>query len=116
MTQEITRDWIPEAEPAFGFQARPADGAAAARRGQHNLPVEQRDHVPGRDGADDKGGAGPRDRGVAGCDAVERVVVIREVSGDGFGGCGGHADGGVVGLWDGFGVDFVEGHDGGMLG
>ena len=115
MTQEPTRDGIPEAKPAFGFHARPVDGAAASRLGQHNLPVKQCDHVPGRDGADDEGGAGPGDRGGAGFGAAEQVKVVQEVGGDGFRGCGGCVDCGVVGVRDGFGVDLVEGHDGGVL-
>jgi hypothetical protein len=115
VTQELTRDGILEAELAFGFHARPVDRAAAARRGQHNLPVNQRDHVPGLDGADDKGGAGPGDRGGAEFGAAERVVVVQEVGDDGFGGCSGCVDGGVVGVRDGFGVDLVEDHDGGVL-
>ena len=112
MTQEPTRGEIPEAEPALGFHARPVDGAAASRLGQHNLPVNQRDHVPRRGGADDKGGAGPGDRGGAGFGAAERVMVVQEVGGDGFGGCGGCVDGGVVGVRDRFGVDLVEDHNG----
>ena len=115
VTQEPTRDGTLEAEPAFGFHARPVDAAAATRLGQHNLPVKQRDHVPGQDGADDEGRAGPGDRGGAGFGAAERVVVVQEVGGDGLGGCGGCVDGGVVGVWDGFGVDLVEDHDGGVL-
>jgi len=90
------------------------DGAAASRLGQHNLPVKQRDHVPERDGTDDEGGAGPGDRGGAGFGAAERVMVV-QVGGDGFGGCGGCVDGGVVGVRDRFGVDLVEDHDGGVL-
>lgn len=61
MAEEITGDNVPEAEPAFGFHARPVDRARTARLGQHNPPVKQRDHIPGRDGADDEGGAGPGD-------------------------------------------------------
>lgn len=62
VTQEFTGDSIPEAEPAFGFHARPVHGATAVRPGQHNLPVKQHDHVPERDGADDEGGSGPGDQ------------------------------------------------------
>jgi hypothetical protein len=115
VTQESTRDGILEAEPAFGFYARPVDGATAARPGQHNLPVKQRDHLPGQDGADDEGRAGPGDRGGAGFGATERVVIVLEVGGDGLGRCGGCVDGGVIGVRDGIRVDLVEDHDGGVL-
>lgn len=115
MAEELTGDNIREAEPAFGFHARPVDGATTARLGQHNLPVKQRDHVPRRDGADDEGGAGPGDQGEARFGAAERVVVVQEVGDDGFGGCGGCVDGGVVAVRDGFWVDLVEDHEGGVL-
>lgn len=62
MAQESTRGEILEAEPPFGFHADPVDGAAAAGRGYHDVSVEERDYTPGRDGADDEGGAGPGDR------------------------------------------------------
>jgi hypothetical protein len=88
VTQELTGDSIPESEPAFGFHARPIDGVTTARLGQH-LAVKQRDHGPKRDGADDEGGAGPGDQGGAGFGAAKRIVVIQEVGGDCFGGCGG---------------------------
>ena len=64
MTQERPGHGVPKAQPAFGFHACPADGATVeviARLRQHNLTIEQRDHVPGGDGADDEGGAGPWD-------------------------------------------------------
>ncbi len=115
VTQELTGDGIPEAEPAFGFRARPVDGATTARLGQLNLPVKQRDHVPGRDAADDEGGAGPGDQGGARFGAAERILVIQEGGGDTFGGCGGCVNGGVVVVQDGFRVDLVEDHDGGVL-
>lgn len=113
MTQHLTGDGIPEAEPAFAFLALPVDGAATARRDQHDLPVEQCDHVPGRDGADDEAGAGPGDQvGARSSGAAQRVVVVQEVGGHGFGGCTGCADGGVVVvvLLGGFRVDLVEEH------
>lgn len=86
VTQELTGDGIPEAEPAFGFHARPVDGATTARLGQYDLPVKQRDHVSGRDGMDDEGRAGPGNQGVARSGAGERVVVVPDVGGDSFGG------------------------------
>jgi len=46
---------------------------------QHNLTVKQRDHGP-------KSRTG--DQGEAGLGAAERIVVIQEVGGDCFGGCG----------------------------
>jgi len=115
VTQELTGNSIPEAEPAFGFHARPVDGATTARLGQLNLPVKQRDHVPGRDAADDEGGAGPGDQEGARFGAAERILVIQEGGGDTFGGCGGCVSGGVVVVQDGFRVDLVEDHDGGVL-
>ena len=116
MTQKFTGDSIPEAEPAFGFDAHPVDGATTARLGQRNLPVRQRDHVPARDGADDEGGARPRDQEGARSGAAKWLVVVLEVSGDGFWGCGGCTDGGVVVVQDGFRVDLVDNHDGGLSG
>ena len=71
--------------------------------------------MPGQDRADDKGGPGPGDQGGARFGAPERVVVIQEVGSDGFGGCGGCVDGGVVAVRDGFGVALVEDHDGWWL-
>jgi hypothetical protein len=115
VTQEPTRDGILEAEPAFGFYARPVDGAAAARPGQHNLPVKQRDHLPGQDRADDEGRTRPGDRGGARFGATERVMVVQEVSGDGLGWCGGCVDGGVIRVRDGIRVDLVKDHDSGVL-
>ena len=47
MTQESTRNSIPEAEPAFGFHTIPVDRATTVYLGQHNLPIEQREHVRG---------------------------------------------------------------------
>lgn len=87
MTKEPTRDNIQEAEPAFGFHARPVDGAMTARLGQHNLPAKQREHIPRRNGADNESGAGRRDQGGARFGAAERVV--QEVGGDSFRWCSG---------------------------
>jgi len=90
------------------------DRAAATGRGQHHLPVAQRDYVPGRDGADDEGGAGPGDRG----GSELGVVVIEDFRGDAFRGCAwrvGRGCRGVVGIWDRLGVKVVENHDGGAL-
>ena len=123
MAQEFTRDRTPEAEPAFGFLTRPVVAATTARRGQHDLPVEQCDHVPGRDGADDEDGAGPRDQeGGARFDVVIRVVVERvvvvayEIRGVGAGGCDGCVDGGVITIRDRCRLDLIEDHNGGMGG
>ena len=113
MTQILTGDKIPEAEPAFDLHARPVDGATTARMGQRNVPVKQRYHVPGRDGADDEGGAGPRDQVGARSGVAQRVVVIQEVGGHGFGGgidCVVRAVVVVVVPLDGFRVNLVEDH------
>ena len=71
--------------------------------------------MPGQDGADDKGGAGPRNQGGAEFGASEQTVIIREVGGSfAFEGCGSCVGCGVFVL-DGFRVDLVENHDGGWL-
>ncbi len=79
---------------------------------QRNLPVKQCDHVPGRDGADDEGGAGPGDQVGARSGAAQRVLVIKEVGDDSFGRCIGCGDRVVVVVvhLDGFRVDLVEDH------
>ena len=71
--------------------------------------------MPAKDGADDKGRAGPRNQEGAGFGASERVMIIREVGGGfGFGGCGVRVGCGAV-VRDGFRVDLVENHDGDWL-
>lgn len=94
-----------EAEPAFGFHARPVYRAAAARLGQHNLPVKQCDHASARDGADDEGESGPRDRGGA------RIDIPVEVVSDCFGGCCSCVGGGIIEIQDRSGLDFIHNHD-----
>lgn len=110
MTQEFTGDSIPEAEPAFGFHAQPGDGSTTARRGQHNLPIEQRDHVPGRDGADDEGGVGPRDQVGFSLDTRERILIIQKIGGDGFRRGISSVAGELIVVLDGVRDDLVEEH------
>ena len=64
--------------------------------------------MAGCEGADDEGGVGPGDW-VFGRFGAERVVVVWEVGGDGFGG-GGCCGGDVVVVVDGVRVDLVEDH------
>jgi hypothetical protein len=101
VTQKFIRNGIPETEPAFDFHTRPVDGATAAWRGQHNLPVKQCDYMPGRDRADDKGEIVPRD-------TAGRLVVFPEVCGNA---CSGRVNDGVVRIGDGFRVELVEAHN-----
>ena len=104
VTQKFIRNAIPETEPAFGFHTRPVDGATAAWRGQHNLPVKQCNYMPGRDRADDKSE-------IVRSDTAGRVVVFQEVCGNVFGGCSGRVNDGVVRIGDGFRVELVEAHN-----
>jgi len=115
VTQHFTGDSISKTEPTFSFHACPVDRATTARLGQHYLPVKQGDHVPGRDGANYKGGTGPGDQGRARFGAAEWVVMVQKVGGDGLGGCDGCVDGGVVAVRDGFRVDLVANHTSGVL-
>ena len=72
--------------------------------------------MPAKDGADDKGGARPRNQEGAGFGTAEWAVIIQDFGGGfGFGGCGDGVGCGVVVVRDGFRVDLVGSHDGGWL-
>ena len=68
--------------------------------------------MPRRDGADNEGGAGPRDQVWNRMDATQGVIIIQEVGGDGFGGRIGRIVGGgvVIIISKRVGTDFIEIH------